>query len=75
MFAFLTALSQHKSPLSLSSSSGKGGTNFQLKHNEVRDILGSDPQSFLFFSYSSGPLKICSGAIKACQLEADATSI
>lgn len=75
VLAFLTALSQHRSPLSPSSSSGKGGTNFQLKHNAVSDILGSNSQSFLFFSYSSGSLKICSGAIKACQLDADATSI
>lgn len=75
IFAFLTALLQHRSPLSHPSSPGKGGTNFQLKNNAVRDTLGSNPQSFLLFSYSSGPLKICSGAIKACQLEADATSI
>lgn len=52
---------------------GKGGTNSQPVRNGY--LLGSDPRRFRLFSYSSGPLKICSEAIRACQLEADATFI
>lgn len=60
IFAFLTAFLQHRSPLSPSSSSGKGGTNFQLKHNAVRDILGSIsvfPLIFVFIWSSQNLLR------------------